>query len=134
MKTLTLLAILALILSCNQKHPAEAKKPAIERNQGNKWQVNQQMKPFILQGEKLVNDYITHNDTDYKTLAANLSVQNDQLIESCTMKGKSHDELHKWLHPHLELVKKLEGAGQAESQEIVVSLEQSYRDYHQYFE
>ncbi len=134
MKTLTLLAALALLVSCNQKHHADTEKPAIELNQGSKWQVNDQMKPFILQGEKLVDAYVTQNDTDYKTLAVNLSQQNDQLIESCTMKGKSHDELHKWLHPHLQLVKKLEDASEAESQEIVVSLQQSYRDYHQYFE
>ena len=50
------------------------------------------------------------------------------------MDGKSHDELHKWLHPHLELVKELENSSdENEAKEIVLKLQKSNEMYHQYF-
>ena len=50
------------------------------------------------------------------------------------MDGKSHDELHKWLHPHLEIVKALEDEADAsKANEIVLQLQDSYQQYHHYF-
>ncbi len=92
------------------------------------------MKPFVVKGEELVNSYIQNKQTDYKALAQQLIEQNNQLIKSCTMNGKSHDELHKWLHPHLEIVNALEEEKDAaKANEIVLQLQKSYQDYHQYF-
>ena len=92
------------------------------------------MKSFVLKGEELVNAYIQDGKTDYKTLAEQLKDQNSQLIKSCTMDGKSHDELHKWLHPHLDIVKALENETDAtKANEIVSQLQYSYQHYHQYF-
>ena len=96
--------------------------------------MNEEMKPFVMKGEELVNSFIQNNHTDYKALAQQLKEQNDQLIKSCTMDGKSHDELHKWLHPHLEIVKALEEEKDAtKASGIVSQLQKSYRSYHQYF-
>lgn len=92
------------------------------------------MKPFVIKGEELVNNYIKNKKTDYKILAENLKDQNTQLIKSCTMSGKSHDELHKWLHPHLEIVKALENeTDEIKAGEIVKQLQHSYQEYHNYF-
>ena len=108
---------------------------AIELNNGEKWVVNDEMKPFVGKGEELVNTYIQNRQSDYKTLAGQLKDQNSQLIKSCTMDGKSHDELHKWLHPHLKLVEKLEKLNDAtEADELVNQLEKSYENYHNYFQ
>lgn len=105
-----------------------------ELNNGEKWVVNDEMKPFVLNGSELVNAYIQEGRTDFKSLAAQLKDQNDQLIKSCTMKGKSHDELHKWLNPHLQMVKQLdEQSDAAKTNEIVLQLQNSYQQYHQYF-
>lgn len=50
------------------------------------------------------------------------------------MDGKSHDELHKWLHPHLEIVKALENETDAtKANGFVLQLQYSYQHYHQYF-
>ncbi len=107
---------------------------AIELNNGEKWLVNEEMKPFVLKGEELVNEYIQANKTDYKELAVQLKDKNSQLIKSCTMDGKSHDELHKWLHPHLELVKELENeTDTTKANEIVSKIQHSYQVYHQFF-
>ncbi|MBS1751393.1 MAG: hypothetical protein JST63_15945 [Bacteroidetes bacterium] len=116
------------------EHQHDESSEAIELNNGEKWLVNEEMKPFVLKGEELVNTYIQNNQTDYKALAQKLNDQNDQLIKSCTMDGKSHDELHKWLHPHLNIVKTLENETDAtKANEIVSQLQHSYQEYHKYF-
>ena len=107
---------------------------ALQLNNGEKWMVNDEMKPFVIKSEALVESYIKDNKTDYKTLAQEIKDQNNQLIKSCTMDGPSHDELHKWLHPHLELVGKLaETDDAAQAQPMVTELQTSYQTYHQYF-
>lgn len=115
-------------------HHHDESSETIELNNGEKWVVNEEMKPFVRTGSELVNAYIQEDQSDYKVLAEQLKDQNNQLIKSCTMKGKSHDELHKWLHAHLELVKKLEKqADAAKASGIVLQLKNSYQEYHQYF-
>ena len=116
------------------EHQHDESSEAIELNNGEKWLVNEEMKPFVVKGEELVNSYIQNNQTDYKALAQQVKEQNSQLIKSCTMDGKSHDELHKWLHPHLDIVKTLENETDAiKANEIVSQLQHSYQEYHQYF-
>ncbi|MBX3257143.1 MAG: hypothetical protein KF862_23610 [Chitinophagaceae bacterium] len=116
------------------EHQHDESSEAIELNNGEKWLVNEEMKPFVLKGEELVNSYIQNNQTDYKALAQQVKEQNNQLIKSCTMGGKSHDELHKWLHPHLEIVKALEEeTDAAKANETVLHLQHSYQEYHKYF-
>lgn len=107
----------------------------IQLNKGNKWLVNDAMKPFIQEEEIILNEYISTKSVDYKTLAAQLKEKNTGLIQSCTMQGESHDELHKWLHPHMELIKALAAAeGVSEAQTIIAQLQESYKIYKQYFQ
>src|SRR5690554_650383 len=80
----------------------------IELENGQRWQVNEEMKPHIKASEALFFDYINSQDNDHKKLAQDLKAHADALIKSCTMEGKAHDELHKWLHPYLQRVKELE--------------------------
>jgi len=107
---------------------------AVQLDNGERWSVNEEMKPFLEKGESLVNAFIQEGKSDYNALAKSVKEQNDLLIKSCTMDGKSHEELHKWLHPHLDLVKKLENeADNARAAEEVLDLQKSYQQYHQYF-
>ena len=116
-------------------HQSDENSEIMELNNGEKWVVNEEMKPFVLKGEELVSTYIQDNQTDFKALAEQLKDQNTQLIKSCTMTGKSHDELHKWLHPHLEIVKTLENETDAtKANEVVAQLQHSYKEYHEYFQ
>lgn len=118
-------------------HHNEAIEGIVLKN-GEKWQVNAEMKPFLKEGASLVTRFLekpAKEIKDYTTLAANLKAQNDQLIQSCTMKGESHDELHKWLHPHLELVKALSEATDIEAaKEDVEKIKKSYSDFNIYFQ
>jgi len=119
----------------HSEHKAQNKNTGIELNQGEKWIVNEEMKPFLKQSEEILHSYIASNDTSHSELAGQLKAQNDQLISSCTMKGKSHDELHKWLHPHLQLVKQLKNAeSEKEAKALIQKLEDSYKIYHHHFQ
>lgn len=152
LKRTALLGILAmgLLTACqekNQSHDQHAETEItltnsgleqawslINLNQGEPWQVNDEMKPHLMKGEELVNDFIKSGNTDYKKLGEAVTDQNNNLIKSCTMKGESHDELHNWLHPHLEITKALVNEDNPDkAKEIVGQLQKSYSQYHQYF-
>lgn len=119
----------------DQHHEQSERVKPIELNSNEKWLVNNEMKPFLKTGSTIVEEYKKSGRNDYKALAIQLNEQNKQLIASCTMKGKSHDELHKWLTPHLKLVADLEkSTDEVEARELITKLIASYALYNQYFQ
>ena len=148
MKQIFLVAISSVVLmSCKNEvkttdsekkteieHVQDTSSETIALNNGEKWKVNEEMKPFIVKSEAVLEAYVKNNGTDYKKLAQDIKDQNSLLIKSCTMEGPSHDELHKWLAPHLALVDELEKeTDAAKAAETVTALQKSYVLYHQYF-
>jgi hypothetical protein len=135
---------LFLLLSCDVVDSKEVKENSIsvntfnevlELNKGERWRVNKQMMPFIKFSEELLIGFRKANDTNYKKLAAALKECNNKLIASCTMEGKSHDALHQWLHPHLNLVKALENSTSAS--EVTANIEKlnhSFQIFNTFFE
>lgn len=108
---------------------------AIMLDDGRKWNVNEEMKPFIQEAENILNLYRETKSSYYQNLADQLKVQNSDLIKSCTMKGASHDELHKWLYPHIKLIDALARAESIEEAEVIItSIQGSFNTYHQYFQ
>lgn len=106
----------------------------IRLNAGEKWAVNAEMKPHILQGNEILQKYLNSNSQEYHALAEQLEAQNMRLIESCTMKGESHDELHKWLLPHMKLIKDLGAATNlTDAKNIIPQLEASFKTYQEFF-
>lgn len=128
-----LLLITVFAISCmNSSNQSQDNPPAaIALNNGAQWLVNSEMTPFILEGEKILN---AHDGSDYKALAKQLKNKNKSLIKSCTMKGESHDELHKWLHPHMQLVAALEDVENEQRANIIIAdLNKSFQTFHTYF-
>jgi hypothetical protein len=110
---------------------SDATEDELSLNKGEKWNVNEEMLPYILKSEQLVEDF---EGEDYNVLADELMESNNNLITSCTMDGPSHDVLHKWLHPHIELLKQLKAlANQEEAEEVVEEIEDSFEVFHVYF-
>lgn len=107
----------------------------LKLNHGEKWMVNDEMKPYVIKASELLNTYIENGGTDYAGLARQMKEQNNLLIKSCTMEGESHDELHKWLHPHIELVTALETAkDETEANKLIAELKESFETYNEYFQ
>lgn len=105
----------------------------LDLNNGKKWAVNDEMKPFVAEIETQLNAYEPKNG-DYKMLASNLSTSNDNLVKSCTMTGVPHDHLHAWLAPHMKEIEKLKKAeNRPEANKSVDELKESMEKYHAYF-
>ena len=163
MKKIILSAILglAIVISCEKKHEENMTNEAtkteqnvseehanhndheksddheegvkLELNNGAKWAVNPEMKPYVAESETQLSAYNTEN-SDYQKLAADLTATNNKLVKSCTMSGKSHDVLHAWLLPHMQEIDKLKKAeNRKEANETVDELKESMAEYHQYF-
>lgn len=106
----------------------------MELNNGTKWMVNEEMKPFVQQGADLIQGFLEQEGNNFQELAERLEQQNSQLIQSCTMEGKGHEELHKWLHPHIDLVGQLAAESNSEKAlHIVHNLQESYAQYQKFF-
>lgn len=115
-------------------HHEEESKP-IELNNGEKWKVNDSMMLIIKAMEKQINEFSSSNNSEYAQLGTKLQSQIDVLTSSCTMEGKAHDELHKWLLPYIEMVDSLtqtttKEAGEKQFQEI----QNSFMLFNQYFQ
>jgi hypothetical protein len=107
------------------------KTSEISLNNGQKWKVNEEMLPHIEKSEAVFKAFEGDN---YQQLSEDMMLHTNNLIQSCTMDGASHDELHKWLHPHLELLKSLGTVSSNEAEkEIVPALEKSFKTFHKYF-
>lgn len=145
-KTILLAGVLIPFLSCTTtetkdvSHKEDSASTAatemdIELNNGEKWKVNEQMLPFIKASEQLLADFQKDSNNDFKKLATDLKSNNNELIASCTMTGKSHDVLHQWLHPHLGLVQALEQAeSEADAKEMVEKLKHSFQLFNTFFQ
>ncbi len=104
-------------------------------NQGQKWQINKEMLPFIQAQENRLNAYINSKDSNYIALANSLNITNQKLIKSCTMTGESHEQLHHWLHPHIQLIDQLQKTEYLQaSDSIIKQIQSSFNLYHQYFQ
>ena len=122
-------------LEAHVEHHYNKSDGALELNDGEKWIVNEEMKPFVAKQEELLNAHMQSGNPDYETLASQLQKQNELLIQSCTMTGKSHDELHKWLHPYMGLLVDLrEAQTEDEADKLVSEVKMSLETYHSYFQ
>ncbi|RFC55579.1 putative periplasmic lipoprotein [Brumimicrobium aurantiacum] len=112
----------------------ETEKDSLPSIENNRLKVNDEMMPFIKEGQLLVTSFEKTGDEDYLNLANELAEQNSKLISSCTMSGGDHDVLHEWLAPHLKLTKDLQNAENIEiANNIVDSLVASYHTFDQNF-
>lgn len=147
-----LLGAIVATTSCNNQEPKSTEKQEqttadvqakeeghsameIELDNGAKWKVNPEMMVHVRASEGLVDSFINAPQKDHEALAKELNTTVGLLTKSCTMQGKSHDELHKWLHPYMELIKDLGNAkSDEEADHIVTTIQASFVIFNQYFE
>ena len=130
-----------LLFSCNtkskevkiieiktEKHQHSESEP-IQLNEGRKWKVDENM---MLHIRNMENDVINFGEEkDYALLAGKLKANIELLTSNCTMKGKAHDELHKWLVPYMELV---DAFYKEKSAHQFTEIQHSFETFNQYFE
>jgi hypothetical protein len=108
---------------------------SIELNNGEKWEVDTNMMEIIKKMENDVLTFANNEKKDYPNLAIKLQSNLDLLTSNCTMTGKAHDELHKWLLPYIDLVSELEEAGDAIlAEQQFKNIQTSFSTFNQYFQ
>lgn len=119
----------------HEEHHHDDESEAIELNNGEKWKVDANMITHIRNMENDVISFANVEQKDYKSLSEKLQSNVDLLTSNCTMKGKAHDELHKWLLPYIDLVKELsEAKDETEAEKQFQSIQTSFTTFNQYFQ
>ena len=119
----------------HEEHQHNAEIQTIELNNGEKWKVDANMITHIRNMENDVISFAKVEQKDYKSLSEKLQSNIDLLTSNCTMKGKAHDELHKWLLPYIDLVKELsEAINEAEALQQFENIQTSFTTFNQYFQ
>ncbi len=118
-----------------EDHQHNNETQIIELNNGVKWKVDDNMLVHIRNMENDVQAFTTTEQKDFGLFADKLQKNIDLLTSNCTMKGKAHDELHKWLLPYIDLVNELsETEDQAEAAKQFQNIQTSFTTFNQYFQ
>jgi hypothetical protein len=138
MKTIAITAISLLLFSYNHAAAATAvqqQEEKLELNKGKKWKVDSNMMGYIRQMEQDVSAFSTAPQKDYGKLSDKLKANINGLTSNCTMKGKPHDALHKWLLPYISLVNQLSKAkNDTEAAAHFAGIQTSFKTFNQYFQ
>ena len=119
----------------HEEHQHNAEIQTIELNNGEKWKVDANMITHIRNMKNDVISFAKVEQKDYKSLSEKLQSNIDLLTSNCTMKGKAHDELHKWLLPYMDLVKQLsEAKDEREETKQFENIQTSFTTFNQYFQ
>jgi hypothetical protein len=119
----------------HEEHQHNDENETIELNNGAKWKVDPNMITHIHNMENDVISFAKVEQKDYKSLSEKLQSNIDLLTSNCTMKGKAHDELHKWLLPYIDLVKELsEAKNETEALKLFENIQISFSTFNQYFQ
>lgn len=119
----------------SEEHHHHDESIEIELDNGKKWIVDKNMMTHIRNMEKDVAAFNKVELKDYHDLAAQLQINVDLLTSNCTMKGKAHDELHKWLLPYIDLVTELaETKNEKEATKVFENIQASFQTFNQFFE
>lgn len=121
----------------NQEVASEAAPAPTELglNNGEKWPVNPEMMVHVAASDSLVRNFEPGSDDSHAKLTAALEDKKNRLIASCTMKGPAHDALHLWLMPYIGDIDQLaEAETEAEKEQALADLQQSFDSFYTYFE
>ena len=119
----------------HEEHQHSDDVQIIELNNGEKWKVEGNMITHIRNMEIDINSFANVEQKDFKSLAEKLQSNIDLLTSNCTMEGKAHDELHKWLLPYIDIVKELsEAKDEPEASKQFNNIQTSFTTFNQYFQ
>jgi len=106
----------------------------IELVNNEKWEVNKEMMVHIKNMEKDIETSSNQSHPNYEELGSKLDEHIGLLTSNCTMTGKAHDELHKWLLPFIDLVKELKTAdSKVKQKQSFEAIQESMNEFNTYF-
>ncbi len=124
--------------STNQGEQQHSESDTIELNHGARWKVVAEMMQHIRNMESDIYRFSETKHTklsDFTQIGSNLQKNIDLLTSNCTMEGKAHDELHKWLLPYIDKVDKLNKSKNTDEASLTFEeIKASYKLFNLYFE
>lgn len=116
-------------------HHHEAMTGPLVLNNGKKWQADLHTMSLVEEMKSELSRFATSEDGSHHVLADSLMQQLNRLIVGCTMEGRAHDELHKWLVPVTKGITDL-GAVEdpAEARAGISNIESHLEEFDAYFE
>lgn len=124
-----------VVNTTEEEHHHSHESEAIELNNGQKWKVDDSMMVYIVDLEQDIRAFGGNTTDEYKQLALALEQNIELLTSNCSMEGKAHDELHKWLLPFIELTEQFSAsATQQDAENNLDAIRESVQDFHRYFE
>lgn len=100
-----------------------------------KWAIPAPMMAHLQSLEKDLTTFKTKASTDHADLARRIDKNLKQLISSCTMTGESHDNLHEWLMPFLQLAKQHAESDVPKKQtKYVRKMRRAFTTFHEQFQ
>ncbi|MFT5601770.1 MAG: hypothetical protein ACI9N1_002018 [Flavobacteriales bacterium] len=146
MKTLKPLSILLfisiLLINCSENKEEQTSKDDkttetvdsenLVLNNGKKWAMDVKMMVNVKNMEQIVTDFSGTTGSEYKQLSILLDSNINNLISSCTMEGKAHDQLHTWLMPFVQNVESL-GLLENDQAKHLENIKASFTIFNTYF-
>ena len=122
-----------------ETHHHDEQSDSIELDNGAKWKVKPEMLLFLRNMETDIKKFEENKNqkqlTDYKNISKSLQKNIDELTSNCTMEGKAHDELHKWLVPYIGLVDEFNNSKSVEeAEEHFKKIVTAFVTFNNYFE
>lgn len=134
------IGLTSLIMSCSNSEESQNNFDSlrnsydIELVDNEKWNVDNEMMVHIKNMESDIEAASNQSSPNYEELGSKLDENIGLLTSNCTMTGKAHDELHKWLLPFIDLVKDLNAVdSKEEQQKSFEAVQESMNEFNTYF-
>lgn len=138
MKNLLFLVFITLPLfqACSDGHQHHGKDSAVLLDNGNRWQANPETTTGIADMQAIVAKYEDKmaDAASRKSLRGELETTFQAIFKACTMTGPAHDQLHNYLLPMKDLMKKVESENADESAQALSQLKQHLAEYQTFFQ
>ena len=138
--SIVVISLMIVTMSCTNQSESEVNSDLVKNTynielvDSKKWEVNQEMMIHIKNMESDIENASNNASPNYKELGSNLMNNINLLTSNCTMTGKAHDELHKWLVPFIDLVDKFNNTVTLKQQEVYFEeIKESMNEFNTYF-
>ena len=116
------------------KGPDEAWVKEIVLDNGIKWRANVETTNGVTKMLSLISENQASTAEGYRKLGDGLNEVKNTVVKECTMEGASHDNLHVWLHPLIEKIKRLQKTESAEEgAKLTSNIKNHLEGYFDYF-
>lgn len=107
----------------------------IELNDGKRWKADEEMIHRVADMQEMLEVQRAAEKIDQAAVARDLDRHISKFIESCTMTGQGHEELHKWLEAYMRLIVDLSNTdSEAKKKEIMGEMIEMLKIFGEYFE